>query len=1018
MIKEVVQFSIRNRKITFFLIFLVSILGIYSYIISPKQQAPDLSAPNVLITAVYPGSSPDDIEHLVTRPIEDRLTSVTGYDYSHSISKDNVSIVVLYLHQDADTDKAYSEVRQKMQGLEEDLPEGVESIEVNTDLTETAGILLSISGKDYDDDELAEIAEEMKSKLNRIPGVSRFDMVGKQKYEVTVEVDLTQLKYYNLSLEDISNILKAQNLEIPAGYVEDRGEKVDVKLKGYFESMEEIENTIIAVSKENGSVARLKDIARIKLELSKDNYKIKRNQETAILLVGYFNENENIVSVGKRLEERLESIQEDLPQNLELSKVSFQPQDVEHLVNDFTRSLLMGILLVIVVVFWGMGFKNAIVVSTAIPMSVLMSLGTMYLCRIKIHQISITALIIALGMLVDNAIVVSDAIQNKIDEEKDKISACLEGVKEVAYPVLSSTLTTVAAFIPLLMLSSTAGKYIQSIPQIIIISLTSSYIVAVTVTPMMAYLFFEKTSKEQKSHQVRERFSALTDYFMDRRKKLLLIIVCVIGGTVFLSLFINMQFFPKENGNILYIDLSSEVPDMNRTEKLVQQVSDLLEQEPEVTEYTAAIGRGIPKYYIALAPPTAAPDVAQIMMRIDLKSGGRYRKNADFAEYFQKKIDENIAGATAIVKELEQGYPTLGAPVTIRVSGKDLHRLEEVVNELKMLIHTIPGAKNIEDDLQPQKYEFVMKVNPDKASSLGISKYDVQREISTALRGKESSLFRRKGNEYDIIVKGDVKTKEEMENLFVKSVYTGESVPIREIADIQLNRRWTEIVKYDREKTISVFADADRSTDPVQIQNEIERRISEIDTTKVKISYDGERERIYENFGNMGMLGLIAILLVYGILLFQFSSLIQPLIILLSIPLSVSGSIIGLFIFRQPLSFMAMLGIVSLFGVVVNNAIVLIDYINSYRKEERNLKNACLKAVGIRFRPIMLTTVTTVIGLVPLVFSGSDLFRPMAISLMCGLIVSTLLTLIVIPVAYYTVDQIISRYNRNSNLKS
>lgn len=1011
MIKEAVKLSIQNRKITIFLILLTAIFGVYSYMISPKQQAPDLSAPNALITAVYPGASPEDIEKMVTKKIEDRLTSVSGYDYSHSISKDNVSVVILYLHQDADTDKAYSEVRQKMQSLEADLPDGVEKIEVNTDLTETAGMLLSISGKDYDYDELVEAAEEIKSNFNRIPGVSRFEIIGEQKYEAQVEVDLNLLKYYNLSLEDISNILKAQNLEIPAGYVEDQGEKIDVKLTGYFDSLEAIENTIIAVSKENGSVARLKDIAKVQMHTSSNNYKIQRNHQDAILLVGYFNADENVVSIGKKVEERIQSVRENLADNLNFSEVTFQPKDVKNLVHNFTMSLIQGILLVIVVVFLGMGMKNAVVVSTAIPLSVLATLSIMYLFKIKIHQISITALIIALGMLVDNAIVVSDAIQNKMDAGVQRLSACVEGVREVAYPVLSSTLTTVAAFVPLLMLSSTAGKYIRSIPQIIIISLSASYLVAILVTPMMAYLFFNQSDVQKKQYRIREKAAQVAGYFMERRKLLLLIIVAVIGSTAWLAWNINMQFFPKEDGNILYLDISGEIADMEHTERVVEQISTLLEQQKEVTEYTTALGRGLPKYYIALAPPTPSPEVAQIMMRLNLEKS-RYPNNQAFAEYIQREINEKVTGGTVIVRELEQGYPTLGAPVTIRISGRDLNRLEECARDLKQLIQSIPGAKNIEDNLSPQKYEFVVAVNPDKASSLGITKYDIQREISTALRGKESSVFRKSGHEYDILVKGNAKTKEDMENLFVKSTYTGESVPVREMADIRLSRRWMEITKYDREMTISVYADADSSTDPVQIQNQIESRLSEIDQSQVRLVFDGERERIYENFGSMGMLGAIAILLVYGILLLQFNSFVQPLVILLTIPLSISGSIVGLFSLRQPLSFMAMLGIVSLFGVVVNNAIVLIDYINVYRAEEHPLKEACQKAVSMRFRPIMLTTITTIIGLIPLVLSNSQLFRPMAVSLMFGLMVSTLLTLVVIPVAYYSMEKMMEKIKR------
>lgn len=1000
MIKRIAKQSIQNRKVTFFLILLIAVVGIYSYMESPKQQAPDLSAPNVLITAVYPGASPEDIESLLTKEIESALTSVSGYDYSYSISKDNVSVVVLYLKQEADTDKAYSEVRQKMQSLQGKLPEGVQTIEINTDLTETAAVILSLSGSDYDDEELEEAAEEVKSYFNRMEGVSRFDIIGKQKREIRVEVDLNRLRYYKLSLTDISNILKAQNLEIPAGTIEEQGEKIDVKLRGYFASIEDIENTIIAVSKDNGSVARLKDIAAVTVETSEDNARILRNGQDAILLVGYFDADQNAVAIGEIVKERLRVVRENLPENLHLEEISFQPEEVKDLVNDFTLSLLQGILLVLFVVFVGMGSKNSLVVSLAIPFSILLTLCLMYLLKIKIHQISITALIIALGMLVDNAIVVSDAIQNKIDEGREIFSACLEGVAEVAYPVLSSTLTTVAAFIPLLMLTTTAGKYIRSIPQIIIISLTASYLAAILVTPMTAYLLFEKSKKTKEVHRISAKVSGWTLYFMSRKKFLFFIVLAVCVVTGFLTLQINMQFFPKENGNILYIDLKGEALDLSKTEKLVRQAGKILEDQEEITEYTAAIGRGLPKYYIALAPPTAAPDVAQIMMRIDLRRGGRFKDNAGCAAYLQRLMDENLTGGSAAVRELEQGYPTLGAAVTVRLSGRDPERLEEGAEELKDLIRSIPGAKNIDDDLLPQKYEFVVHIHPDKAGSLGLTKYDIQNEIAAVLRGKDSSVFRKEGREQDIVVKGNAGTKEDIENLFVKSPYTGESVPVREVAKIELSRRWTQIIKYDRERTVSVFADADASTDPVQIQNQIEQRLGELDLSGIRAAYDGERERIYENFGSMGVLGAIAVLLVYGILLFQFNSFLQPFIILLTIPLSISGSIFGLFLLRQPLSFMAMLGIVSLFGIVVNNAIVLIDTINQYRKRGNLIQDSCVRAVQMRFRPIVLTTVTTVIGLIPLVLSGSQLFRPMAISLMFGLMVSTLLTLIIIPVVY------------------
>lgn len=992
--------AIRNRKITLSMAILLGVLGLFSYYVNPKQENPDINAPFAVITAVYPGASPEDMERLVTGKIEEEIAEVEGYSYSQSDSRNSLSVTVIRLDADTDPEDAWADLRQRLDDLQRELPEGCGDIEINTDLDRTAGMILSLSAKGYSLEQLAWYGEKLKGELIGIQGVSRVDIVGKQEKQVSVEVDTARLASYNLSMEDISGIIGLQNIEIPSGHIDDGESKINVNMSGTYSTLEEIGNTVIGVSADSGAVARLKHIAHIHMEPLDANLRVKKDGHDAILLVGYFKDNSNIVITGREVGKRIEVLKKDLPEGMLLERVLYQPEDVGKAVNDFSMNLLMGVVFVIIVVFLGMGFKNALTVSAAIPLSVLITFSAMKLLDVKIHQISIAALIIALGMLVDNAIVVTDAIQVRIDDGQDKMGACIDGVKEVAIPVLTSTLTTVAAFIPLIMLPSVAGEYIRSIPQIVIISLSASYLVALFVTPVIAFIFFEKGKEKGILPRMRHSFEGMLRASLKRRGMLMASIAAVLVLVVFIVMGLGLQFFPKADANMVYIDIKSEQgEDIRKTDRLTEAVSKILEEQPEVVDYTVVIGGGVPKFYNTLPLYTESQDFAQTMMRLDLGKGKRFKTNSGFIDYLQGELDAQIVGGTAAVKQLEIGEP-IGAPIRVRVTGEDPDRIAEATLSIEDKVSKIKGTVNVGDDLALRKYEFHVNLDTDKSSSFGISRYDVQREISIALRGQKASVFREKGEEYDILVKGDIGSKEDLENLSVKSAVTGQKAVLKGIARIDLVDSVPYIKKYDGVRAAMVTADVRHGFNPVDIERSLSREIEELDLQGVNIVFDGEGKKIGEYFGDIGISAVFAVLLVYGILLVQFYSFLQPLVILFTIPLSVIGSVLGLLIFRQPLSFMALLGMVSLLGIVVNNAIVLLDYINSARGRGKSAEEACIEAVGKRFRPIMLTTTTTVVGLIPLVFSGSELFTPMAVALMSGLLVSTLLTLIVIPVAY------------------
>lgn len=995
--------AIDKKKITLFSVLIIAVYGLYSYYVLPKQEHPDVTAPIALVTTIYPGASPGEVEELVTEKIEDALSEVDGHDFIKSWSRNSISIVVLRLVQNRtiDVDEAWNDLRVELAQIENQLPEGCRKPEIFTDLTETAGMLVSLSGGNYSYDQLVSFAEDFKKKLSRVNGITRFEITGAQEKEVKVEVEAQKLNQHSFSLEDIIVILKAQNLEIPSGKIKDGEFRINVSTSGNFESIKDIENVIIDVSTQTGAPVRLKDVARISMGLEEGTYKIRQNGKNAVLLAGYFEPSKNIVLIGKDVRRVLDEVKNRFPPDLIVDEVTYQPHEVEDAVGSFMSSLLQGILLVIIVVFLGMGFRNAIIVSMAIPISILMTFCAMNIMGLKIHQLSTCALIIALGMLVDNAIVIADAIQVRLDDGMDRIKAAFEGARDSATPVFTSTLTTVAAFFPLLMLPGPAGEFLQSIPLIVMISLSASYLVAMFVTPAMASVFFRKTERDTSKRQITRRlFTGLLAIGLKSRKTTLLVAFGMFCVALYILSITSLRFFPNADMDIFYVNIRAERFDLNKAESLTIEVENFLKQQKEIVSYTSAIGNGLPKFYLTAKNTVQSENFGQILARFDLERSKRFNTKEDLTLKFQNQLDSTISGGTATVKLLEIGDP-VDAPIVMRISGTDYARIEEVSKALSAEVENIQGTINVTNDITNQSYEFAVDVNSDVATNMGISKYDIQRQINIALYGARASVYKKAGNEYNIVVKTDISSKEQLENLAIKSTIAGNKVLLKQFAKIGLKPQIEDIRRYDREKSIAVVSDVIPGYNSTQIEDYIESSVlPKMNLDGVEISFDGEREKITKNFGNVGVSSIFAIIAVYLILLIQFNSFTQPLVILLTIPLSLVGSVIGMFVVGQPLSFTALLGVASLIGIVVNNAILLIEFINRAQREGQDIIDSCKDAVEKRFRPIMLTTVTTVMGLMPLLFSQSAMFTPMSIALVSGLIAATFLTMVIIPVVF------------------
>ena len=995
----IIAAAINKRKITLVIILAVALFGWLSYDNLPRQENPDITPPVALVTTIYPGASPSDIERLVSQKIEDAASEIDDFDHVESFSRNSVSIVVVFLKISAKPDKAWRQLRNKIDDVQPDLPEMCKKPHINTNLSETAGMMIALSGEAYDYDQLADFADVFKKELARVQGVSRFDIDGEINKQVMVRVDSAKLNQYRLSFDDLVNILRAQNIAIPSGALRQNGVKIDVSVPGAYASVRDIGNTIVDVSTKTGAVVRLRDLAHVQLEDEEGAYRLRQNGAKAVLLVGYFERGENIVHIGHRVRQVLDRVKARFPKDLHVDEVLYYPSDVEQAVNGFMLNLLQGILLVIIVVFLGMGLRNAAIVSVSIPLSVLATFSMMNLLGLQIHQISTAALIIALGMLVDNAIVIADAIQTRVDANMDRVEAAYAGARESAIPVFTATLTTVAAYFPLLVLPGAVGDFVEAIPLIVMISLSASYLVAMLVTPMLAAIFFRPQKKTNAAQGwVRRPFMALLDLGMEHKFLTVFIGFAALAAAIFLQSQQGLSFFPHADKNIMHMTLNAERMDLDSSEALAAQVEDVLQQMPEISSVTTAIGKGLPKFFVTVPRYHQAENFAQIMFRFDLSKSTRFADVDALQFYLQRKLQQSISAGRVAVKILELADPS-AAPVVLRLSGEDQDQLARLSKTIQQAIRKIPGTMEVGDDSTPDSLGYSVESDSDVATSMGISAYDIQRQINVALYGGEASVFRSAGHEYKIVVKSDIGSVAELENMAIKSRIAGHKVLLKQFADVQLRPRSELITHYQKERSIALTSFVQPGYSSAEIEAYIESQIlPKIALDGVRVSFDGEREKIKKNFGNVGVSALLALIAVYLILMVQFNSFRQPLIILLTVPMSVIGSIFALFFAGQSLSFPAILGMASLIGVVVNNAILLMDFVNKALAKGYRINAACSDAVDKRIRPIGLSTVTTVVGLTPLLFSNKPLFVPMSLSLVGGLIGSTLLTMVVIPV--------------------
>lgn len=1005
--KKIITFLLKEKYVAVAAFVLTILFGIFSFYRMPRQENPDITSPSALITTVYPGASAHDVEEFVTKKIEEEASKIDGIEKIDSISNDNFSAVIVTISYSVDKEKQWSDLKEYIDNVKDELPSGCYEPDIDTEsMVETAGMLLSVSGENLTSSQLDYYVKQLKQNLLSIDEINKITIAGNTQKKVFIETNAMKLNNYSISIEEIYNLLQAQNLRIPAGAINTPGGKINVDVPESFESLEDIENIIIAAS--GKGIVKLKDVSHVYFGEDDDAKKIYADGKNAVVLAAYFKTGNNVVLVGDEIDNAILKTKNSASVNLNIDKITFQPEDVKLALDDFILNLFEGIIFVIVIVLIGMGIRNALIVSVSLPLTIFASFCFMYIFKIDLQQISIAGLIMAVGMVVDNSIVVTDAVQMKLNEGLSNDQAALEGVMESAVPVFTSTLTTVAALATLFVLPGEAGEFIKSMPVVIIAALLFSYVVSIFVVPVFAAMYFRTNTKlDNYDSKTRLFFSNLLSAAFNRKK----ITAVFVFSIFFLSvaaavLVLPLEIFPYTDKDYLYVDVvNSKKGDIKSTYELTRNVESILDEEKAIESISTCVGGYFPKYYLTSAIGWDSADFSQLIVKFNLKNDKTFGKDKqEFMMHIQNKLSENISGAQVTAKLLAITAP--GSDIEIFISGNERTKLVEKANIIKGELMNIEGLYNVTSTYAKNRQEYSVNVDNSAAAMMGLTKYDIQRQVNIALSGINASVLRLDNNEYDIVLKSDIASISELENFKIKSSATGNKIMLKQAADVTLNAAEPSAQRYNKTPVIKVTAEVSKGYSSQKVQNKVEKFINQnYSDDDTSFEFGGEKQTLSKYLKGLGIAAAISLAAIFVILMIQFNSLLQPLIIMISVPLSVIGSIFGLWVFNQPFSFTAGLGLLSLIGIVVNNAILLLEYINRARHDGLTIEEACKSSVKRRFRPIMLTTITTVVGLVPLALSASSFFTPMAVALMTGLMVSTLLTLIVVPMFYSMVEK-------------
>ena len=996
----------------------IFITSVVAYMTLPLELVPMIEIPYAFVSATYVGAAPSEVETEIIKPIEEKLAQLQDVDDITGFAMQNVGFITIKFTPEADLESSIDDLKEKVNEAVPELRDEIENVTVtDIDITDTPISILNIYG-DYSPHDLRVQAELIKDKLSRISGVNQVAMFGGEEREISIDIDPDLLLANNLSIPQIMMALQRSNMNFPGGTVKLKGQDIFVRTVGKYSDIHDIENTILGVD-QSGNVKRIRDVGTVTDGYETPTSYSRYQQQNSVTLLISKRTGAHIVEATEQIEAIVDELAAKFPPGMEFAYTARQATDIETQNSQLNQNAAWGILFVIIVLFAGIGFKNALIVSIALPFALMSSFPLMAYFDLARTGISMFGLIIVLGIVVDGAIIVAESTYRHMEEGLNRRDASIQAIDEVGVPIMTSVLTTMVAFAPIIYMTGTMGQFLSVIPKVVIFTLVGAFLADHFLIPVLASKMMTVTKRAGmlSGEWIGKRFyTKMVGWSLSHRFLVILGITIVffmsiaaVGiSAVSDTKLVKLEIFPKVPKPRIIVDINTPAgSQLEYTDSAVKEIEEYLLSFDEVDRFVSTVGEsGVQNVRTAQGGGKGA-EIGQI--NVDLVDArDRDISVEELMEIMDKKLSR-VPGVDITIQTIIEG-PPIASNVIIDVSGDDLDALAFVAEQIKRDLTTIEGALNVESSLGVRRTEFQAVVDHDRAASYGLSSQEVSNTLAAAMIGLEATTYSDGLEDIPVVVRLETDGDDAVDAIRNLNIMNqmGQMIPFENVASLELGSSETLIKHKDFKRNISVSCDLAKGVDATDIRRRMDPYLAQLAVPSgVTVEYGGIEDEASESFASLGRAMVIGFIIIMIILSAQFQSVKQPIIIALAIPLSFIGVIFGLMVTRVPFGIMAFFGVVALMGVVVNDAIVLIAHVNGLRKEGLLVRDALIKAGRNRLRPIILTTVTTLAGMIPLSLNlagGAEYWRPLAVSLIFGLAVASFLTLIVVPVLYSIIE--------------
>ncbi|HAU67638.1 MAG TPA: AcrB/AcrD/AcrF family protein, partial [Gammaproteobacteria bacterium] len=1014
------QFSLKNDRTVLALIGILFLFGLQSFVSIPKQQDPGFTIRTAVVSTRFDGASPARVEQLVTKRIEEKVQEMPELDFITSESLPGQSIVMVNFQESyVEMQPIFDDLRRKIEDIESKLPVGVQKPRVNDQFGDIFGSVYSLTGEGYSYAELADIAEEIRDELLKDSDVAKVRIHGEQKQVVFIDYKSATLTELGISPQQLAGILSKINIVSAGGNILSGTERLTLEPSGNFETIEDIKRTVVPIP--NVGLVYLADIANVYQAYDDPTTKLTRvNGKPGLAIAVSMREGGDILKLGKRLDDMVPVLEAGYPWGIKLDKIWFQADLVKEGVGNFVSSLSQSVLIVVAVMLFFLGMRTGFVVASLIPLAIMISFYFMQVFSITINQVSLAALIIALGLLVDNAIVIVESILVKREEGASAVDAAVQAGGELLTPLLVSSLTTAAAFMPIALAESAVGEYTSDIFYVVTIALLTSWVLAMAFLPILSMYAMKNVEPGEKDRTNSSAYALYKRYLLWTLKHRLVTLIGVVL-TFWLALtmmgLVPQKFIEGSEDPVFTAKL--ELPlgsSIETSEALVKDLDAFLVAEfmsdpdsdessetqgPQIKSWATFIGEGGPRLSLGLNPPNENP--ANSFMVVNTRNGADVEPIVAAIEGF---LTEQHPDLSKQVSALENG-PPVGYPIIMRVQGESIDDLYRVAEEATLLLYDNPKVLSVKNSWGLPAKKLLVSISQERAQRAGVTSDDVAYALRANLQGQQLSEYRNEDKLLPILLRADIRDREDISKLDGLSVFSTSSnrvVPLSQVADVELAFQPGVIERRDRIRTLSLKTQLKPGFSAAEVTDELLPEMTNASLSwpsGVTFDVGGESRESDDAASSIGDKLPIAFMIILLLLVSQFNSLRSPVIIMVTIPLGLIGVVIGLLVARSSFGFFTILGIIALSGIIINNAIVLIDRINIERNQlGKPAANAIIDACCQRLRPIFLASCTTVLGMMPLLWGGTAMFRPMAVSIIFGLAFATLLTLFVVPILY------------------